>query len=101
MSIHSKQAQQIGNLGKRKCLECLGGKDSPAYKPLYPKIRSNFWAYFKQVFQLVTHTGGGSYKDLRAKDFDKAKEWIKDYKPAQWLQDEIDELNNQIKMDFE
>jgi len=93
MIIHSKQAQQIGNLAKKKCIECLGGKDAPAYKELYPKMRANFWGYFKQVFQLVTHSGGGSYKDLRSRDFDLAKDWIKNYKPAAWLQKEIDLAN--------
>ena len=94
MIIHSEQAQRLGNEGKKKIIECLGGKDAPAYKELYSKLTINFWGYFKQVFKIAKEEGKGKYRDLRLDDYESAMLWIRSYKPTKSMKSEIDLLNN-------
>lgn len=73
----------------------LGGYKSPAYcdKSISKKVYKSVWKYIKDQFNVNT------YKAIKRKYLDKAKEIAESYEAPFYLREEIDMLNNQSKLD--
>lgn len=76
MTIDSHQQFTLKEKARMKVVEILGGKASPAYKELGPKVFSKFWNDFKKHFEIP------SYRDTLKRDFDEAKDFITNWKPT-------------------
>lgn len=79
MTIDYGQQETLRQMANIVVVHYLGGKESRAYKKLAPKAFSEFWNNYK-AFMLVN-----SYKNTAVKDFDKAVDLIKGWKPNQRL----------------
>lgn len=79
MTIDYGQQETLRQMANIVVIHYLGGKGSRAYKKLTSKAFSEFWNNYK-AFMLVN-----SYKNTAVKDFDKAVELIKGWKPNQRL----------------
>ncbi len=75
--------------------KALGGYDCPAYKDkkLRAKVFQSVWKYVKDQFNVR------KYKAIKRKHLSKAKEIAGNYTAPFYLQEEIDILNNQGKLD--
>lgn len=73
----------------------LGGYKSPAYcdKSISTKVYKSVWKYIKDQFNVNT------YKAIKRKYLDKAKDIAESYEAPFYLREEIDMLNNQSKLD--
>lgn len=73
----------------------LGGYNSPAYcdKSLSAKVYKSVWKYIKDQFNVK------KYKAIKRKYLSKAIELAESYKAPFHLQEEIDMINNQSKLD--
>lgn len=73
----------------------LGGYKSPAYcdKSISTKVYKSVWKYIKDQFNVK------KYKSIKRKYLEKAKELAESYEAPFYLQEEIDMLNNQGKLD--
>lgn len=72
----------------------LGGKKSNAYKPLSKKVFSDLYG---QVFR---EFGVDASSEINRKDFELAKEVVRNYKLPTALKNEIELLNNQSQLDI-
>lgn len=79
---------------KKKGVECLGGKESPAYqdKSLRGKVYSDIHGQVKREFAVTT------YKAIKRSQVDLAVKIIGEYKVPFALKNEIELCNNQIKI---
>lgn len=89
MRITGQQEFEIKQQSNKKVVECLGGKDSPAYKRHAKKVFSNYWKDFKQYFHLPR------YGELPRIKFDDALAYIDEWLPATDLRLLIKEANRQ------
>lgn len=92
MTIDYGQQLDINNLAKKKVVEVLGGKDTPAYKELNKKAFSQIWKDYKRIMQV------NSYKNTSVKDLTMAKRVINDWQPNRDLELMIRGCNAQIRM---
>lgn len=90
------EADEIVKAVKKKGVEVLGTKQSPAYKDrgLRQKVYNDIYANLK-------HNFGGikSYKAIRRRDAEKAVQVVNGYRPPLFLEEQIDQANAQIIMD--
>lgn len=89
MRINGAQEQRIGRNARGKIVECLGGKDSNAYKSVSKKVFSQFWNEFKRYFEIPR------YGELPKVRFDEAINFIQEWSPDTALRLEIKKLNGQ------
>lgn len=89
MRINGAQEQRIRSNASGKVVECLGGKDSFAYKNISKKVFPLFWNEFKRHFEIPR------YGELPKVRFDEALSFIKEWTPSTSLRFEIKALNNQ------
>lgn len=92
MPILGIEESQITNAVKRKGVECLGGKDLPAYhnKSLRAKVYSDIYGQLKREFEV------SSYKAIKRSQADIAVGVINNYKLPYNLQQQIYDENSQI-----
>jgi len=89
MRINGPQEQRINKNARGKIVECLGGKESAAYKAMSKKVFSLFWNEFKSHFQIPR------YGELPKVRFDEALDFIREWMPSTSLRFEIKAMNNQ------
>ena len=84
-----KTVRQVGT-------KALGGHGSPAYKDksLSSKVYKNVWKFVKEQFNVNT------YKAIKRKYLSKAKEIAESYTLPFYLQEEIELINSQGKMNI-
>lgn len=94
MPILGIEESKITNAVKRKGLDCLGGKDTPAYanKSLRGKIYADIYSQLKREF------GVSSYKAIKRNQSDRAIRIIRAYKMPYILMDQIVRANAQLKI---
>ncbi|RKD22425.1 BRO family, N-terminal domain [Caminicella sporogenes DSM 14501] len=93
MTIDFGQQKQLQDIAKKKAIEALGGKNTPAYKSrsIRTKTFSSVWKDFKDYFQI------DSYRNTLKKDFEKAKQYLESWQAQGKLLREIEDCNNQIQ----
>lgn len=89
MRITGQQEAEIKDHSARKVVECLGGKDSPAYKQYSKKVFSSYWRDFKRYFHLPR------YGELPRVKFDEALSFIDEWLPNTDLRLLIKNTNKQ------
>lgn len=89
MRINGPQEQRINRNARGKIVECLGGKDSHAYKKISKKVFPLFWNEFKRHFEIPR------YGELPKVRFDEALNFIDEWSPSTSLRFEIRALNSQ------
>ncbi|WP_447088237.1 ORF6C domain-containing protein [Clostridium perfringens] len=89
--IDSKDLKKKVN---RVVVSLLGGKKSNAYKPLSKKVFSDLYGQIHREFGVDTCAA------IKRKHLSKAKEIAESYKAPFYLQEKIDMLNNQSKLNI-
>ncbi|WP_040759430.1 Rha family transcriptional regulator [Sporosarcina newyorkensis] len=92
MRINGPQEQRIGKNARGRIVECLGGKESPAYTKVSRKVFSLFWNEFKSYFEVPR------YGELPKIRFEEALQFIQEWSPDTALRLEIKKLNNQQQL---
>jgi hypothetical protein len=89
------ECDELQSLVKKVGTRCLGGYNSPAYKDnsLRTKVYKDIQNQLKREFGLER-----SYKALKRKQFDKAKEIIEAYELPFILAEEVMNANNQLSL---
>lgn len=89
------EPEELQAVVRRAGTKALGGYNSPAYcdKSLSKKVYRNVWDYIKGQFNVK------KYKAIKRKYLRKAIELAESYKAPFHLQEEIDLINNQSKLD--
>ena len=89
------EPEELQAVVRRVGTKALGGYNSPAYcdKSLSKKVYRNVWDYVKGQFNVK------KYKAIKRKYLSKAIELAESYKAPFHLQEEIDLINNQSKLD--
>ena len=84
--------EELQNAVRRKGVKILGGKNSPAYKDrsLRARVYKDIHREFKR------HFGVNSYKAIKRKHFEMAKDLVELYEASIILKDEIKVLNEQM-----
>ncbi|GIO09704.1 antirepressor [Brevibacillus reuszeri] len=92
MTIDYGQQLTLQKVAKQQVIETLGGADSAAYtdKTLRSRVFSALWNDFKEYFNV------DSYKNAPTKDYEKARTYIKEWRPPGKLLRDIDETNVQM-----
>ncbi len=92
------EADEITKAVRRRGVQVLGGKESPAYndRGLRQRVYNNLYANLKYNFE-----GIRSYKAIRRKDTDKAIKIVNEYNPPLFLAEQIEAVNTQQSFDFE
>lgn len=92
------EADEITKAVRRRGVQVLGGKESPAYndRGLRQRVYNNLYANLKYNFE-----GIRSYKAIRRKDTDKAIKIVNEYNPPLFLAEQIEAVNAQQSFDFE
>ncbi|BDR81063.1 Rha family transcriptional regulator [Clostridium tetani] len=95
MTIDYGQQLVLQELAKAKAIKEMGGKENYCYRDrsLRSKVFSSVWKDFKDYLAV------NSYRNTAKKDFDKAKEYLKDWKAQGKLLREIEEMNSQIVLE--
>lgn len=88
------EENKISNAVRRKGVECLGGKDSTAYKNR--SLRQSLYSDLHK--QLRREFGVSTYRAIRRNQADTAVEIIRNYKPPLFLADQIEQENAQMHM---
>nr|DAL12330.1 MAG TPA_asm: regulatory protein [Caudoviricetes sp.] len=90
------EPEELQKVVKRAGTNALGGYGSPAYKDksISNKVYKNVWKFVKDQFNVNT------YKAIKRKHLSKAKEIAESYKAPFYLQEKIDMLNNQSKLNI-
>lgn len=90
------EPEELQAVVRRVGTKALGGYNSPAYcnKPLSKKVYRNVWDYIKGQFNVK------KYKAIKRKYLSKAIELAESYKAPFHLQEEIDMINNQSKLEI-
>lgn len=90
------EADEIVKAVKKKGVEVMGTKQSPAYKDrgLRQKV-------YNDIYSNLKHNFGGikSYKAIRRRDAGKAVQVVNGYRPPLFLEEQIEQENAQITMD--
>lgn len=88
------EENKISNAVRRKGVECLGGKESSAYKnrSLRQSLYSDLHKQLRREFGVTT------YRAIRRNQTDTAVGIIKNYKPPLFLADQIEQENAQMHM---
>lgn len=92
MTINSSQQYHLSRLAREKAIKILGGKGSNAYLLYSKKVFSSLWRDYKECFKIP------SYRDTLKSDFEKAKEYLKNWQPDFNLLMAIDEANNKERI---
>ena len=95
MTIDYSQQEILNNLAKKTVVQALGGKDAPAYREFNKKAFSTIWRDFKRIMQV------NSYRNTAVKEFERAIEFIKNWKPNRELQLIIQGANSELILDVE
>jgi hypothetical protein len=92
MTIDYAQQLILQDIAKAAAINAMGGKDNTAYKncSLRSKVFSQVWKDYKEYFEI------NSYKNTARVEFDKAKEYLRNWKAQGKILREIDNLNCQI-----
>ena len=90
------EPEELQKVVKRVGTNALGGYGSLAYKykSISNKVYKNVWKFVKDQFNVNT------YKAIKRKHLSKAKEIAESYKAPFYLQEKIDMLNNQSKLNI-
>ena len=90
------EPEELQAVVRRVGTKALGGKNSPAYcdKSISKKVYQSVWKYIKDQFNVK------KYKAIKRKYLSKAIELAESYKAPFHLQEEIDMLNNQSKLEI-
>lgn len=90
------EPEELQAVVRRAGAKALGGYNSPAYcdKSLSKKVYRNVWDYIKGQFNVK------KYKAIKRKYLSKAIELAESYKAPFHLQEEIDMINNQSKLEI-
>jgi hypothetical protein len=90
------EADRITEAVRKKGIAVLGGKNSPAYnnKSLRTKLYNSLYANLKYNFCCR------SYKSIKRSQCDKAIDIIQKYEPPFFLAQQIENENNQQKLDL-
>lgn len=90
------EADKIVKAVKKKGVEVMGGKSTPAYndRSTRQKAYNDIYAHLKHNFNVKT------YKAIRRRDIDKALQIIEEYKLPLYLKEMIDDANAQLGMDL-
>lgn len=90
------EENKISNAVRRKGVECLGGKESSAYKnrSLRQSLYSDLHKQLRREFGVTT------YRAIRRNQTDTAVEIIRNYKPPLFLADQIEQENAQEKLNI-
>lgn len=86
------ECEELQNAVRRKGVKVLGGKNSKAYKDR--SLRARVYKDIHREFQ--RHFGINSYKAIKRKHFEMAKDLVDFYEVPIILKDEIKVLNNQM-----
>lgn len=86
------ECEELQNAVRRKGVKVLGGKNSKAYKDR--SLRARVYKDIHREFQ--RHFGINSYKAIKRKHFEMAKDLVEFYEVPIILKDEIKVLNNQM-----
>ncbi|MFF2528551.1 ORF6C domain-containing protein [Brevibacillus sp. NPDC058079] len=91
-TIDYGQQLVLQNAARQRVVEVLGSKDGQAYQnsSLRGKVFSSIWRDFKGYFNV------DSYRNTRVLDLEKAREYIKDWRPQGKLLREIEVANSQL-----
>ena len=86
------EPEELQKVVNRIGTRALGGYKSPAYcdKSISAKVYKSIWKYIKDQFNVKT------YKAIKRKYLDKAKELAEAYEAPFYLQEEIDLVNGQV-----
>lgn len=89
------EADEVSNAVKRRVVEVLGGKTSPAYKN-----RTICQKTFMDAYRELKHNFNvPRYKDIKREQKDKAVEIASRYEPPLFLKEQIEQANAQITID--
>ena len=96
LPLTGDEPEELQAVVRRAGTKALGGYNSPAYcdKSLSKKVYRNVWDYIKGQFNVK------KYKAIKRKYLSKAIELAESYKAPFHLQEEIDMINNQSKLDI-
>lgn len=95
MTITSSQQHTLRRIANETAVEVLGGKDSYAYEEISKKVFSALWKDYKNYFKIP------SYRDTLKNDYQKAINYLKNWRPDMNLAMEIEYKNSQIKLEEE
>lgn len=80
MTIDYSQQLELNSLAKKVVINILGGKDALAYKELNKKVFSQIWKDYQKTFDV------NSYRNTSTKDYEKAKQYINNWKTNRELE---------------
>lgn len=91
------EPEELQKVVRRVGTSALGGHGSPAYKDksLSAKVYKNVWKFVKEQFNVNT------YKAIKRKHLSKAKEIAESYTLPFYLQEEIELINSQSKLNIQ
>jgi hypothetical protein len=92
MTIDYSQQLTLQEIAKSAAINAIGGKGMPAYKDcsLRGKVFSQVWRDYKEYFEV------NSYKNTARIEFEKAKEYLKNWKAQGKVLREIESSNGQL-----
>lgn len=93
-TIDYGQQNDLRNVGSRRIIHLLGGKESPAYndKSLRQKAYSALWNEFKDRFNV------NSRNNTRIGDFERAAEYVRNWNLPGKLERSVEDQNRQVQM---
>lgn len=89
MRIDGIEQFQLNEAGKKKAIDALGGKDTPAYKELSKKVFAELWGDFKKHFTVPR------YSELPKVKYSEGMQFISIWEPNTSMKIEIQKLNAQ------
>ena len=97
MTVDYSQQLILHEIAKSVVINAMGGKDMPAYKDssLRSMVFAQIWKDYKDYFEV------NSYKNTARVEFDKAKEYLKNWKVQGKILREIESSNGQISFSGE
>lgn len=100
--LYGSEADELSRIVKKRGTQVLGGKNSAAYNDA--KIRSEVYVdiynQIKREYGLYDHNGKPTtYKALKRRYFEGAKEMALNYTAPTYLQEKINDCNSQITLD--
>lgn len=97
MTIDFGQQRNLQVLAQKRAIEEIGGKDTPAYsdKPVRTKVFQAIWKDYKDYFQVA------SYRDTLKAQYERAVEFLNDWRLTGKLLREVEEFNDQLVMNIQ
>lgn len=92
MTIDYSQQEELRELANSTVINALGGKNSEAYKKIGNKAFARIWRDYKNAMQVNT------YRNTAVKDYEKGKQFLKEWKPDQELSYMIIGANSGIEI---